>query len=253
MQFHTMFRGLPSVRLTPRVRWTRLATLLLACIALPTAFAQESLIVDSFAELSGWRAIEFEEGDTPSSFEPFVTELGESVLRVRSDDSSSMLILEEEIDTNATPLLTWRWQLLDGLETADLSERRREDAAIRIVVSFRNDLEDLPWWLRIWAAHQERRHGEVPPTSAIMYAWAARPHDEYAFPIPYTDRIQIVPVETAAPSREWREVTVNIRDDHRALFGGDPPEVAFVAVMSDSDNTGEAAEGFVGFLRFDPE
>jgi hypothetical protein len=60
------------------------------------------------------RAIEFEEGDTPSSFEPFVTELGESVLRVRSDDSSSMLILEEEIDTNATPLLTWRWQLLDG-------------------------------------------------------------------------------------------------------------------------------------------
>jgi hypothetical protein len=86
-----------------------------------------------------------------------------------------------------------------------------------------------------------------------MYAWAARPHDEYAFPIPYTDRIQIVPVETAAPSREWREVTVNIRDDHRALFGGDPPEVAFVAVMSDSDNTGEAEEGFVGFLRFDPE
>jgi hypothetical protein len=48
-------------------------------------------------------------------------------------------------------------------------------------------------------------------------------------------------------------VTVNIRDDHRALFGGDPPEVAFVAVMSDSDNTGEAEEGFVGFLRFDPE
>lgn len=253
MQFHPFAAATGA----GRPRWSacspRLHALVIAFVALSTVPAQQPLVVEDFAGLSGWRAIEFEEGDTPSAFDPVVTELGESALRIRSDESSSMIILEKEIDTNATPVLTWRWQLLDGLETADLSERRREDAAIRIVVSFRNELEDLPWWLRLWAAHQERRHGEVPPTSAIMYAWAARTHEEYAFPIPYTDRIQIVPVETAPPSTEWRDVTVNVRDDHRALFGGDPPEVAFVAVMSDSDNTGEAAEAFLEFLRFDPE
>ena len=227
----------------------RTVAVLLSLLATPGLIAQTAVSMDDFTGLSGWRAILFEEGAVPSTFDPVPGDGGHADLRVRTDGGSSMLLYEEPVNVNETPILSWRWKLLDGLETADLSQRRREDAAIRIVVSFRNPLEDLPWWLRIWAAHQERRHGEVPPTSAIMYAWAARPHTEPAFPIPYTDRIQVVPVEYRAPGRRWREVTVDVAADHRRLFGGDPPPVAFVAVMSDSDNTEESAEAVVDYIR----
>lgn len=211
----------------------------------------DPFVKDDFSILSGWREVLFEEGDLPSTFEAHRNDDGSADLLVQTEGGSSMLISEEPINVNDTPILTWRWKLLEGLETADLSERRREDAAIRVVVSFRNPLEDLPWWLRIWAAHQERRHGEVPPTSAIMYAWGTQQHQEPAFPIPYTDRIQIVPVEwrPASPD-QWRRVVVNVYEDHRTLFGGDPPEVAFVAVMSDSDNTGERGAALLDFIEF---
>ena len=196
-----------------------------------------------------WREVLFAEGDTPSRFETIQGVSEDWSLRVLSEGGSSMLIHERPIDVNGTPLLRWRWKLLQGLADADLSRRRLEDAAVRIVVSFRNPLEDLPWWLRIWAAHQERRHGEVPPTSAIMYAWGARPHEDASFSVPYTDRIQIVPVEHRGAADVWREVEVDVQADYRRLFGHNPPAVAFVAVMSDSDNTGGRTEALVDFIE----
>ncbi|MEX2444303.1 MAG: DUF3047 domain-containing protein [Alkalispirochaeta sp.] len=217
----------------------------------PLLQAQTPVDVTDFSELAGWREILFQEGDLPSTFEPVVADDATSILRVRTEGGSSMIVLEEPVDIDETAILRWRWKLVDGLDSADLSRRRFEDAAIRVVVSFRNPLEDLPWWLRIWAAHQEGRHGEVPPTSAIMYAWAARPHEDASFPIPYTDRIQIVPVEDRPPSERWQTVEVDVRADHERLFGEPPPETAFIGIMSDSDNTGESGEALVDYIRLD--
>jgi len=213
--------------------------------------AQSVVDVTDFSGLTGWRKVLFEEGDRASTFEPIVSAVGSSHLRVRTAGGASMIILEQPVDFTESSILSWRWKLVDGVAGADLSRRRFEDAAIRIVVSFRNPLEDLPWWLRMWAAHQERRHGEVPPTSAIMYAWAARPHEDASFPIPYTDRIQIVPVEDSPPSGSWRTAEVDVRADHQRLFGGLPPETAFIGILSDSVNTEESPEALVDYIRID--
>ncbi len=230
----------------------RACLLLFVSTIMNTTLPAENLVdVSDFSELAGWREVIFQDGDVPSTFEPMTTGLERSLLRVRTTGGASMIIWEEPINFSESTILSWRWQLAEGLESADLSKRRLEDAAIRIVVSFRNPLEELPWWLRIWAAHQERRHGEVPPTSAIMYAWAARRHEEPSFPIPYTDRIQIVPIENSPPSSQWRTVEVDVRADHERLFGGPPPETAFIGIMSDSDNTGESAEALVDYVRLD--
>ncbi|MFW5826841.1 MAG: DUF3047 domain-containing protein [Alkalispirochaeta sp.] len=230
----------------------RLLMLLAVSLILSAGLHAKSLVdVNDFSDLSGWRKVLFQEGDRASTFEPVVSAGGSSHLSVRTAGGSSMIILEQPVDFTESSVLSWRWKLVDGVAGADLSRRRLEDAAIRIVVSFRNPLEDLPWWLRLWAAREERRHGEVPPTSAIMYAWAARPHEEASFPIPYTDRIQIVPVEDRPPSTRWRTVEVDVRSDHQRLFGGSPPDTAFIGIMSDSDNTGNSAEALVDYIRID--
>jgi hypothetical protein len=43
--------------------------------------------------------------------------------------------------------------------------------------------------------------------------------------------------------------SVNIHKDYRAAFGEDPPKEARLAIMSDADNTGESAVGFVDFIE----
>jgi hypothetical protein len=47
----------------------------------------------------------------------------------------------------------------------------------------------------------------------------------------------------------WVEETVNILDDYRAAFGKEPPPTAGIAIMNDSDNTGEMAVSYVDYIE----
>jgi hypothetical protein len=42
---------------------------------------------------------------------------------------------------------------------------------------------------------------------------------------------------------------VNVLDDYRRAFDEDPPAVARLAVMSDSDNTGEQAISYIDYIE----
>ena len=45
------------------------------------------------------------------------------------------------------------------------------------------------------------------------------------------------------------EESVNVLEDYRKAFGKDPPAMAGLAVMSDTDNTGESAEAYLDFIE----
>lgn len=47
----------------------------------------------------------------------------------------------------------------------------------------------------------------------------------------------------------WVEHQVDIVADYRAAFGEDPPSVAAIAVMGDSDNTGEYSQAYIDYIR----
>jgi len=48
---------------------------------------------------------------------------------------------------------------------------------------------------------------------------------------------------------EWIEERVNILNDYRKAFGEDPPETAGIAIMSDSDNTGESSTAYIEYIE----
>jgi hypothetical protein len=52
-----------------------------------------------------------------------------------------------------------------------------------------------------------------------------------------------------ARTGQWVEESVHILKDYRKAFGQDPPPTAALAIMNDSDNTGEAATSYVEFLE----
>jgi hypothetical protein len=48
----------------------------------------------------------------------------------------------------------------------------------------------------------------------------------------------------------WRSEAVDVLADYRALFGTPVPPVVAVALMSDSDNSCQAAEAYLARFRF---
>ncbi|MEK7842337.1 MAG: DUF3047 domain-containing protein, partial [Deltaproteobacteria bacterium] len=48
---------------------------------------------------------------------------------------------------------------------------------------------------------------------------------------------------------KWETEEVNIIDDYKSAFGEAPPPVATIAIMNDSDNTGEKAISYVDYIE----
>ncbi|MFW6329184.1 MAG: DUF3047 domain-containing protein [Alkalispirochaetaceae bacterium] len=227
-------------------------TLILLCLLHLSVHATEGFRSE-FDSLDGWRLVNIDEDLDPGIFEIIERE-GESLLRVVSDNTVSMIVREEPIDVYQTPVLTWSWNLLEPVEDADLRNLFSEDTAIRIVVAFRDELDNLPWWLRIWASRQAEAHGELPPTSALNYIWAAREYEEEPVKSLYSRRIQFYIADAGDEGvGTWQSHSVNIVEDYRRAMGEDPPAEAFIAVLSDTDNTKGYAEALIDSLSVVPE
>jgi hypothetical protein len=60
----------------------------------------------------------------------------------------------------------------------------------------------------------------------------------------------IVVESGASRLNHWVQEARNIYADYKAAFGKEPPFISGVAVMTDSDNTGESATAFYGDIIF---
>jgi hypothetical protein len=52
---------------------------------------------------------------------------------------------------------------------------------------------------------------------------------------------------------QWIEEQRNVYEDYKQAFGEEPPLVNGVAIMTDTDNTGEEATAFYGDIGFKRE
>jgi head-tail adaptor len=72
-------------------------------------------------------------------------------------------------------------------------------------------------------------------------------------PNPYTDRVRMIVVESGtARAGRWIAYERDIVADYRAAFGEDPPPIAGVAIMTDTDNTGDTVEAWYGDILLLP-
>ena len=92
--------------------------------------------------------------------------------------------------------------------------------------------------------------GHYPPQNCINYIWANRNDATERVFSPFTDRAVMIPLQSG-PEKvgRWVEEKVNALADYRRAFGGEPPGVASLAVMSDADNTGEGATAYLDYIK----
>lgn len=233
----------------------RTAFLLIALLAFLASFASGSgrtvLFREEFDTLDRWTSFTFPKITSHSTYTIERDDAG-SYLRAESKASASAIVYRDAFNIYDRPKLRWRWKVGNIYRKADATAKKGDDFPIRIYIMFEYDPENAGRWEAITYGFAKALYGAYPPHSSLNYVWSSREHRERIVTNPYTDRARgILLRKGAALVGTWQDEEVDILADYREAFGADPPATARIAVMNDSDNTGESSVSWVDYLEVD--
>lgn len=201
---------------------------------------------EQFLSLDAWTPVFFPKIKRHSVYAPVMAD-GLPALEARSDKSASAIRLARDYDVSMYPKLSWSWKISRVYEKGDETKKSGDDYPIRVYVMFRYDPARAAAWQKIKYGAARRIYGEYPPHSALLYIWANRVNKKRILTNPYAENAKMVILEAGnARVGQWVKESVDVLSDYREAFGEEPPAQASLAVMNDSDNTGESS---VSWLR----
>lgn len=184
---------------------------------MPGARASAVLFQEPFDTLDPqrWREVEVH-GRTSYALEE---EDGQRHITARSRNGASILLRPFRYDPDRYEWLSWRWRVEQLVQGEDLTRKSGADASARVYVYF--DTGGLPW--------QKRN---------LDYVWSATHPVGTILPSPYSANSRAIVVESGAEHvGAWQHVSRNVEDDYRRCFGGNPPDVVAIGLMTDTDST----------------
>ena len=233
--------------LPKRILWATL--LLLPLLPSPNATAEEPIVLltDRAGEgglPEGWRPLTFPRISRHTDYQ-LIEEAGRPVIRAVSRRSASGLVHPLDLDPRVHEVLSWCWKIDRIISKGNETEKKGDDYAARIYVTFRFDPDQASLWERTKFGVLKKIYGAYPPKAAINYIWANRLPKGEAIPNAYTDRARMVAVESGGERvGQWVCQARSLYADYRWLFHEEPPRLSGIAVMTDTDDTGEEATGF---------
>ncbi len=221
-------------------------------LSVATVSAQEPVALrENFNNLDNWRPLNFPKIERHSEYVITLDETtGKRILTTRSSASASGIIFKGSFNPFHYPTLRWRWKVDNVYFKADPHTKQGDDYPLRVYVIFEYDPDQAGLAQRAMYGLAKKLYGEYPPLASLNYVWASQNIAEPFFDNPYTDRAKMIPLRSGMEHLgQWMEETVDILADYRRSFGKDPPESASLAIMNDSDNTGEAAVSHMDFIE----
>lgn len=207
------------------------------------------LFREDFNNLNNWEPLYFPKIKRHSSYTVVFGE-GRSFLKAVSDASASALVYGKTFPVYDYPRIRWRWKVDNVYRKAGARRKSGDDYPIRIFVLFPYDPEAAVFSEKVMYAAARALYGRYPPHTTLIYVWGSRDHEAGIVKSPYTDRSRIVLLEQGREKvGRWIDEEVNILEDYRKAFGKAPPPKAGIAVMNDSDNTGERSTSYLEFIE----
>jgi len=213
------------------------------------AAGSDVIISQQFNDLEGWEPLHFPKIKQYSEYK-IGKDGDESFLVAISNASASGLVYKKEFDVYQFPKVRWRWKIEHVYEKGDATRKDGDDYPIRVYVMFTYDPDKASFGQRIKYGAAKAFYGEYPPHSTLNYIWANKPHDKRILTSTYTDQAKMLVMESgSSKAGQWVEEEIDILKDYREAFGEDPPEKARLAVMNDSDNTGESSTSYMDYIE----
>lgn len=219
--------------------------------------AADRIVVGNFSQTrdlsslpDGWQPLTFTNIDSHTTYR-LVQDNDTTVIEAASQASSSGLTRKFSLDPLAYPVLSWSWKVANIYQKGDVTKKEGDDYPARIYITFAYDADKVGLWERVKFNTIKLLYGEYPPINAINYIWASKAPQELITPNPYTDRVKMIVIESGpAKLNQWVTEKRDIAADYRQAFGEAPPAISGIAIMTDSDNTGESATAWYGDIIF---
>jgi len=176
---------------------------------------------------------------------------GRTVVKAQANASASGLVYPISVDLKTYPLLSWSWKVAELIPAADNTRKQAEDSPVRVVVTFAGDAEKLPLADRIFSDNVKLLTGKPMPYATLMYIWENRAPAEAVIPNRHTSRVRMLVAESGRDKvGTWQEVTRNVYEDYRRVFGEEPGPITAIGIMTDTDNTGANVHAYYGDIVF---
>jgi hypothetical protein len=178
---------------------------------------------------------------------------GNFSIKAESRNSASALVRKIQVDPNVYRILRWRWRVENIIEKGDAKKKEGDDYAARVYVNFRYDPDNASLWERTQYGLAYSIYGHYPPKAALNYIWANKIERGEAVDSAYTSRAKLIAVQSGRERiGTWVSEERNIYQDYINYFGEQPPDVVAIAIMTDTDNTGEDAVAYYAGITLCP-
>lgn len=210
---------------------------------------EKTLFRENFDSLAQWEPLTFPKIKAHSKYS-LAKEGNKFILKAESNSSASAIVYRRTFNIYENPRLTWRWKVTQLSCRGNPKEKSGDDYPIRVYVMFQYDPARASVGERLTYGAMKAIYGKYPPHSTINYVWSGTNIPERYIRSPFTDKAYMVVLERGKEkANQWVEESVNVPDDYRKAFGKDPPAIAAIAVMSDTDNTQTSAAAYMDFIE----
>jgi hypothetical protein len=199
---------------------------------------------------AGWKPLTFKKIEKHTSYTLVKDEDG-VVVKAVAQASASGLTREIRIDPREYPIVQWRWKVENVLKKGNVRRKEGDDYPARLYIAFEYDPASLGFFEKAEYEMAKLLYGQYPPLGAINYIWESTAPVGTLVPNPFTKRAMMIVVESGdARLGQWVDEERNVFEDYQKAFGKAPPMISGVAIMTDTDNTGESATAYYGDIVF---
>lgn len=204
---------------------------------------------EDFDTLQDWKPLHFPKIKEHSEYS--IEQDGDaSYLKAESNASASGIVFKKDFNVFDFPKVRWSWKVSNVYEKGNAKEKSGDDYPIRIYIVFKYSPNDASFGKKFKYGLAKKIYGEYPPDSSLNYIWANREHSERVLTNTYAEEAKMVILQSGdMKAGMWMTQEVNILSDYRKVFGQDPPAEASIAIMNDSDNTGERSVSYIDYIE----
>lgn len=225
------------------------AQCILLLLSVLPGLAGEPLFREDFDQLKKWEPLTFPSIKAHSSY-TVTTEGDATILRAESEAAASGMRHLTTFDPHTHPVVSWRWKIDGVLSKGNAATKAGDDYPMRIYIIFPYDPSKASFKKRALYRLAKARQGEYPPGSSLNYIWANRPQTKRIIPNAYTEYAQMIVLQTGADKAgQWQAETIDILKDYKAAYGKAAPREAALAIMIDTDNTGQSAAASLDYIE----
>jgi hypothetical protein len=207
------------------------------------------LFREDFSTLDNWKPFFFPKIKSHSTYS-IERDGDKHVLRTESNASASAIVYKDAFVVSDFPKVKWRWKIRNVYTKADARSKDGDDYPIRVYIMFEYDPEKAGTLDHIKYGIAKSLYGEYPPHSSLSYVWSSKDDPETFLVSPYTDKAMMVLLEKGpAKAGVWVDEGIDILVDYQKAFKTKPPARARIAIMNDSDNTGESSVSYIEYLE----